>query len=169
MCVTEKACLIVGGIDIKLLCNCVPKRVICPRPAANDNVPPLRVVLEDGATILSVPYLQRMQVALNALRKSRREVPNWIADVLSDFDYIGGQVLYPVPGTLRALRTLIIEDDTVDAAFGSYEDHESSFRWVSDWRKSVIKQTGQARLLPRFQLMSAAFKVAYPCVAKHFA
>jgi hypothetical protein len=126
------------------------------------------VILEDGKIILSLPYQKRLQTSLIARESGRRDVPTWIAETYNDFDAVGGQILYPDPKNGGRLVPLEIEDDGIDKAFGSIKDNHGSFRYISDWRGRDLKQRGQTRMLLRFQLLAAAFKIAYPCVAQHF-
>jgi len=110
--------------------------------------------------MLSRPsHVQRLAVAARALDLSRREFPNWMADVIFNFK---GEVDWP------SGDVFVVEDEDIDAAFND----DGSFRWLSDFLAFADlspRQRPQARILDRLRLIDLAFRIAYPERAKWIA
>jgi hypothetical protein len=98
-------------------------------------------------------YFRRLAIATCALNLSRREIPNWMADVIFGYD---GAILNP-DGT-----KFIISDTAIDDAF----NNDESFRWLSAFLKFAEllppKQKPQCRIYDRLRLIELALQIAYP-------
>jgi len=103
-------------------------------------------------------YFRRLAIATTNLGLSRREIPNWMADVIFDFE-----------GTIRSLegRNVEVKDTAIDDAF----NNDGSFRWLSDFvgfADESPRQAAQHRVINRLQLLDLAFKIDKPEIALHF-
>ena len=108
--------------------------------------------------LLNPVYVRRLAIATANLGISRREIPNWIADVVFNCERA---IIWPYVAEFRVTDTMI------DDAFGN----DGSFRWLSDFVKYQYKplaQRPQRRVLDRLRLIDLAFKIARPDVARHF-
>jgi len=108
--------------------------------------------------LLSKPYFRRLAIATANLGITRREIPNWMADVL--FGYEG--VIIDAVGMPVELR-----DTAIDDAFND----DGSFRWLSDFMRFShvpMKQNPQYKLVARLTLIDLAFKIDKPDIARHF-
>jgi len=104
-------------------------------------------------------HVQRLAVASRALGLSRREFPNWMADVIFGFE---GEIDWPNGDVFD------VEDEDIDAAFND----DGSFRWLSDFLAFADlepRQRPQWRILERLRLIDLAFRIAYPDRAKWIA
>ncbi|MBI1265695.1 MAG: hypothetical protein GC187_13310 [Alphaproteobacteria bacterium] len=135
----------------------------CQHPwlkAANDNESgkPF-VVLPDDETLLRQSSLQRLAMAIGGLGKSRRDIPNWMADAIYGFD-----------GDIRTAdgRSVCLCGVDIDAAFND----DGSFRWLSDFLKFASRpprQAAQRRVLVRLRLLLLALLIDRPEIAQHVA
>jgi len=118
-----------------------------------------KVVVAGDDELARHSHFQRLAMATSALGRSRREVPNWMADTIFGFE---GQMLWP-DGT-----AFIVADDAIDLAFND----DGSFRWLSDFLRFAAappKQRPQERLITRLRLIDLAFRIAYPDRARWIA
>lgn len=103
--------------------------------------------------LLTRDYLFALAKAMTALDRSRRAVPDWLADTI--FGWVGdGGVILDGEG-----REIPIHADIVDDAHGE----DGSFQWVSAQRQRVAnppRRGPRQSLLLRLQLYDAAFKIA---------
>ena len=139
-------------------------RVVCfpcirekPGPDAG---PKITVATDDELSCKS--YFRRLAIASAAVKAeldvSRREFPNWMADVIFGYE---GQLLWPHGGPF------IVRDTAIDDAFND----DGSFRWLSDFLKFAEfepKQRPQYRVLGRLRLIDLAFRIDRPDTARHF-
>ena len=134
-----------------------------PCVAANDNEPsphPIRVASDWELRRLS--YFRRLAVATANLGQeekfSRRRFADWLAEVVFFYE---GEITW-TDGLPYSLPDTLIDD-----VFGD----DQSFRWLSDFvrfAKKPPRQRPQLRILPRLRLISLAFQIAHPAVARHF-
>ncbi|WP_069095564.1 hypothetical protein [Methyloligella halotolerans] len=99
-----------------------------------------------------VSHFQRLAIATRALGLSRREIPNWMADVI--YGYRG---LITWPGG----KAFIVGDDDIDAVFND----DGSFRWLSDFvnfAERAPRQKPQERVIERLRLIDLAFRISDP-------
>ncbi len=126
--------------------------------AANDNEPEWEVVtLPEEAMILRQASIQRLAIAIKSLGLARREIPNWMASAIYQFD---GEIRFPNGG--RACQCKI----DIDAAFND----DGSFRWLSDFLRFATRQPRQAaqrRTLDRLRLLLLALMIDRPELAVH--
>lgn len=104
------------------------------------------IVLYGDDVISSIDFLQRLAQFYASLDKSRRTIPDWIADQLSIYT-----------GAIHAGPSIefVPDDNAVDAAFND----DRSFRWLSDFLKyasSTPRQRAQARIIDRLRIMTIA-------------
>jgi len=119
---------------------------------------PAEVFTANPAQLRSRAYFRRLAIATSNLGLSRREIPNWMADVIFEFK-----------GVIRSHdgQTLNITDTAIDDAFRN----DGSFRWLSDFMgfaERPLRQSPQMRIIVRLQLLDIAFKIDKPEIAKHF-
>ncbi len=135
----------------KLVCQpCVP---LPDGPPEADCA--ILATLED---LRSIPYVRRLAVATANLGLSRREIPNWMADVI--FEYRGSL-------RLPDGRAVHLPDTAIDDVF----NNDGSFRWLSDFMKFAdrpMRQAPQKRVLKRLRLIDLAFRIDKPQIARHF-
>lgn len=104
------------------------------------------LVLHERATLVSPDYLHQLASFYRGLEQPRREIPNWIADTLADWE---GGISY------FEHHDFTPDDEAIDRAF----NYEGSFRWISDFVKfseEKPKQNAQYRIMDRLFIMSAA-------------
>lgn len=104
-------------------------------------------------------HFRRLAIASRALGLSRRQFPDWMADVIFGFE---GEVKWPNDDVYD------VEDEDIDAAFND----DGSFRWFSDFlmfAEIPPRQKPQGRILERLRLIDLAFRIAYPERAKWIA
>lgn len=114
-----------------------------------------RVTLASDAELSRKSHYLRLAVATAELGKSRRDIPDWLADVIYGFE---GIVLWPDGAPF------IVTDTLVDDAF----NNDGSFRWLSrfvQFRERAPRQRPQARILDRLRLIDLAFKISDPGAA----
>jgi len=119
---------------------------------------PREVFMASTAQLRSRAYVRRLAIATRNLGLSRREIPNWMADVIFEFE-----------GVIRShdRQVLTITDTAIDDAFGN----DGSFRWLSDFMafaEKPLRQNPQMRVIVRLQLLDITFKIDKPEIAKHF-
>ncbi len=135
---------------------------VCPQCGGNfstkDHIQtsPQSVTIATDWQLSRISHVQRLALAtLNVKQEkdlSRREIPNWLAHVIYEYD---GRILWPVG------RVFEIEDETIDLAFGD----DGSFRWLSaflTFASEPPKQKPQKRVIMRLRLIDVAFRIAYP-------
>lgn len=96
-----------------------------------------------------IGYFQRLAAATARLGLSRREIPNWIAEVIFSYE---GLILRPNGDPFPISDTIV--DDTFN--------NELSFRWLSDlirFGRRRPLQRPQRRVLPRLRLLDLALKI----------
>jgi hypothetical protein len=128
--------------------------MVC-HPCVSSNAPapePKRrvVIVASDRALLRTSHFHRLALATRELGLSRREIPNWIADVILNFK-----------GDILTSGGAPFEPCEVDEAFGD----DGSFRWLSDFLRFAevpSKQCPQKRILPRLRLIDLAFRIAYP-------
>ncbi len=99
--------------------------------------------------------MSAMAADLDRLKKPRREVPNWMAERLCQFQ---GEILE------ASGEPLLANADTIDEAFGDDDD----FRWVSDFiefAKKPPRQRAQRRVHLRLKLLYVALYIEF-CILK---
>lgn len=116
--------------------------------------PPLKSVrVATDRELGRIWYFRRLAIATRALNLPRREVPNWMADII--FGYEGN--ILRLDGT-----QFIISDTAIDDAF----NNDDSFRWFSGFVQFADlqppKQKPQCRIYNRLRLIELAFQIAYP-------
>jgi hypothetical protein len=109
-------------------------------------MPNSAIVLYGDDVIASIEFLQRLAQFYASLDRSRRTIPDWIADQLSIYT-----------GAIHTRRSIefVPEDGAVDAAFND----DDSFRWLSDFLKyasTTPRQRAQARIIDRLRIMTIA-------------
>jgi hypothetical protein len=117
------------------------------------------VIVATDDELQDTVLLRRMAVALANLKLSRRKVPDWLADTLYFYE---GQLRWPCN------RPFSLGHNAVDESFGE----EDSCWWFGAFMRChdrPMKQRPQTRVLPRLRLLNAAFWIAFPDVARHFA
>lgn len=122
----------------------------CTFRPANDNKRVVTVARDDE--LLRRSHFQRLGTATRALNLSRREIPNWMADVIFGFK---GKIVWPGGMEFR------VHDEAIDQAFGD----DGSFRWLSAFMlfgERELRQSPQFRTLHRLRLIDLAFRIAYP-------
>lgn len=122
----------------------------CVFKPVNDNKRVVIVARDDE--LLRRSHVQRLGTATRALGLSRREIPNWMADVIFGFK---GKIVWP------GGREFVIHDEGIDRAFGD----DGSFRWLSEFMlfgERELRQSPQFRTLHRLRLIDLAFRIAYP-------
>jgi len=133
-------------------------RLVCsPCTPANDNHPPKIVSVARDSELLRRAYFQRLAIATKALELPRREVPNWIADVIYSYE---GSIVWPNGDRFT------VGDEDIDAAFND----DGSFRWLSDFLRfaeAPPRQAPQLRVLSRLRLIDLALRIARPDWAGH--
>lgn len=136
------------GLDV-----CTP----CRKSPANDNNRVITVARDEE--LLRRSHVQRLATATRALGLSRREIPNWMADVIFGFK---GKIVWP------GGKMFLIHDEAIDQAFND----DGSFRWLSDFLyfgERELRQSPQFRTLHRLRLIDLAFRIAHPERAKFIA
>jgi hypothetical protein len=104
------------------------------------------IVLADNDTLLSKENAVRLASFIAASRKSRRSIPDWIAQNI----YQDGVRIFCSSGA-----ELDFDCNAIDSAF----NEDGSFRWISDFVKFASKaprQKLQDRVLERIRLLEAA-------------
>jgi len=133
-------------------------RIVCtPCTPANDNHPPKIVSVASDSELLRRSYFQRLAIATKALELPRREIPNWVADVIYSHE---GSIVWPNGDRF------VIDDEDIDAAFND----DGSFRWLSDFLRFAEippRQAPQLRVLSRLRLIDLAMRIAHPSWAGH--
>lgn len=133
-------------------------RIVCtPCTPANDNHPPKLISVASDAELLRRSYFQRLAIATKALELPRREIPNWIADVIYSYE---GSIVWPNGDKF------VVGDEDIDAAFND----DGSFRWLSDFLRfaeTPPRQAPQLRVLSRLRLIDLALRIAHPSWARH--
>ena len=133
-------------------------RLVCiPCTPANDNHPPKIVSVARDCELLRRAYFQRLAMATKALELPRREIPNWIADVIYAYE---GSIVWPNGDRF------VVGDEDIDAAFND----DGSFRWLSDFLRfaeAPPRQAPQLRVLARLRLIDLALRIAHPSWAGH--
>lgn len=122
----------------------------CIFKPVNDNKRTITVARDDG--LLRRSHFQRLALAVRALGLSRREIPNWMADVIFGFE---GKIVWP------GGKVFLLPDEGIDRAFND----DGSFRWLSDFMlfgEKELRQSPQFRTLYRLRLIDLAFRIAYP-------
>ena len=117
-----------------------------------------RILVASDQELSNTHYCHRLAIATANLGLSRREIPNWMADVIFGFD---GRILWP------DLRDFPITDTLIDDAFND----DGSFRWFSDFiqfKDRFPKQRPQHRILHRLRVIDLAFRIDKPDIARHF-
>ncbi|MPT47980.1 MAG: hypothetical protein E2598_06110 [Sphingobium sp.] len=113
------------------------------------------VMVATRQQLLSLDAIEGLADSLNELPIGRREVLNWLADVLHNWIEDGGTVL------TEEGKELIIYSGIVDDAHG--EDGSGS--WISVQRRRKEHSPPQRRprqsMLLRLQLYDAAFRIAH--------
>lgn len=130
-------------------CNRV---VCCPCERLNPVLKPKFVIVATDEQLSRQSHFYRLAIATKALRISRRQIPNWLADEIFNFE---GKVIR-LDG-----REFIVEDEAFDRAFND----DGSFRWLSDFMgfaQHLPKQNPQVRVLDRLRLIDLAFRIAHP-------
>ncbi|MGH1351637.1 MAG: hypothetical protein ACRBBN_12655 [Methyloligellaceae bacterium] len=97
-------------------------------------------------------HMRRLAIATKALGIPRREIPNWMADVIFNFS---GDILWP------SGEKFIVGDEDIDLSFND----EGSFRWFSDFMRFADvepKQKPQERIIARLRLIDLSFRIAHP-------
>lgn len=115
--------------------------------AANDNIFPI-YVLQDHE-LRRRNYIQNLAQRIASLPMSSREVPNWMADTIYQFN---GSILWPNGKIFQ------INDTDIDNVF----NNDGSFRWIRDFRRHAnipLVQTPQSRLIPRYRLIDLANRI----------
>lgn len=115
--------------------------------------PSKSVVVATNRELGRVWYFRRLAIATAALDLSRREIPNWMADVIYGYD---GRILCPDGSGFH------ISDTAIDDAFND----DADFRWLSDFVRFAFtntpKQRPQSRIYARLRLLDLAFQIADP-------
>ncbi len=113
---------------------------------------PRTIIVASDAELSRRSHFQRLAIATRALDLSRRQIPNWIADVVFGFE---GLVLWPDG------KPFEVDDEDIDAAFND----DGSFRWLSDFLAFAEREPAQApqsRILLRLRLIDLAFRICDP-------
>lgn len=145
------------------LCVKCNRDVCSPCIRTNDSLSnQLRVYVATDDELRSKFYFRRLAVATAALKidldLSRREFPNYMADVIFGYD---GKVLWRGGGTFS------ISDTAIDDAF----NNDGSFRWLTNFVQfveNVPAQRPQWQVLPRLRLIDLVFQIERPDTAQHF-
>lgn len=116
--------------------------------------PPIKSVrVATGSELERIWYFRRIAIATRALNLSRREIPNWMADVIFGYQ---GRIVH-VDGS-----KFFISDTAIDDAF----NNDDSFRWLSGFVQfadlNPPKQKPQCRIYRRLRLIELAIQIAYP-------
>jgi hypothetical protein len=122
----------------------------CAFKPANENS--RTIIVASEAELCRRSHFQRLSMATRALGISRREIPNWMADVIFGFR---GRIMWPDG------KVFEVGDEDIDAAFND----DGSFRWLSDFLHFASvnpKQKPQERVIVRLRLIDLAFRIAYP-------
>ena len=120
------------------------------------------IVLASNPQLARQSYFRRLAMATRSQMEredlSRRQFPDWLADVIYGHD---GPILWANGSHFYATDTFI------DDAF----NNDGSFRWLSDFvsfAERVPRQNPQIRVLNRLRIISLAFQIDQPTVARHF-
>lgn len=131
-------------------------------PGAGQRLPQSAVVAPSEHDLRRLSYFRRLAIATANLKAShglsRRRIPDWIAETIHFYD---GVILTPHG------RPWTISDTLIDDAF----NNDGSYRWLSDFMRFATeppKQRPQDRVIARLRLLSLAFQIAHPDVARHF-
>jgi hypothetical protein len=127
---------------------------------ANDNIKSNKriVIVPHASLLLTKAYYFRLAVATASLGLSRQDIIDWIHDRLYQED---------VDIRFRDGTPYEIGDEDVYDAF----NHDESFRWLSDFIASAANEPRQKphhTIELRLRLLSLAFCIARPNVARHF-
>lgn len=134
-------------------------------PCAGADLPGLKrgaIVMASNTQLGKVSYFRRLAMATRSQMEragmSRRQFPDWLADVIYGYD---GPILWSNGSHFYATDTLI------DDAF----NNDGSFRWLSDFvtfAEREPRQSPQVRVLTRLRVISLAFQIDQPNIARHF-
>ncbi len=131
---------------------------IAPVPFTNKTAANRIIFVPSTDELLNKDYYIRLATAVANLKRSRRKIPDWMADNLFrldvEFRYPCGKIFY-------------VGDEDIEDAFG----FDLSFRWLSDLiRHSRIhpKQRPHRSLESRLRLLALSFWVSNPNIARHF-
>lgn len=129
-------------------------RDVCnPCSAKPEGRKPVKIVtVAADHQLLRRSHFQRLAMAVRALELTRRDIPNWMADVIFGFD---GEIRWP------GGRVFTVTDTDIDEAFND----DGSFRWLSDFMlfsDREARQAPQFRVLKRLRLLDLAFRIAHP-------
>jgi len=124
-------------------CANQPGRLDLPSPA-NDNI--RRIYVLSDRDLRQRQQVQQIGLGLKSLNIPRRDIPNWIADMIYQEDI---ECRYPC-GKIYDLN-----DTLIDEVFPDIEH----CRWMSDiiaYHRRLPKQRPQERILPRLRLLELA-------------
>lgn len=110
------------------------------------------VTLARDDELLRRSHVRRLAIATRALELPRREIPNWMADVIYGY---GGDIFW------SGGKLFKLDNVDIDTVFND----DGSFRWISDFVRFAERwpaQTPQQRLLPRLRLIDLAFRISNP-------
>lgn len=134
----------------------------CVRVTLGPQAKPRKIVVASDDELTRISYFQRLAVATARLKAdqelSRREIPDWIADVIHGFE---GHIVWAHGGVF------LIADTAIDEAFND----DGSFRWLSgfiNFAEEPPKQRPQFRVVRRLRLIDLAFRIDRPDIAQHF-
>jgi hypothetical protein len=127
---------------------------------ANDNFKSNKriVIVPHASQLLTKSYYARLAISTASLGLSRQEIVDWMHDRLYQED---------VDIQFRDGTPYEIGDEDVYDAF----NHDESFRWLSDFIASAANEPLQKphhTIELRLRLLSLAFCIARPNVARHF-
>ena len=124
-----------------------------PQAASSKLAPEKAIFVATNWELSRTWYFRRMAIATRALDLPRREIPNWMADVIFGHQ---GPILW------QDGRVFKISDTAIDDAFGN----DDSFRWLSSFVQFSFdnppRQKPQNRIYKRLRLLDLAFQIAYP-------
>lgn len=128
----------------------------------NRKLPANAIVVASDWELRRVSFFRRLAIATANLVAteglSRRQLADWQAHWIYLHE---GPIFWP-DGTPFEIWDTLIDD--------AYND-DQSFRWLSSFVKFAVKppkQAPQNRILMRLRLLSLAFQIQSPEVAKHF-
>ena len=117
-----------------------------------------RILVASDRELRNTHYCHRLAIATANLGLPRREIPNWTADVIFEYE---GRILWP------NLKPFTITNTAIDDAFND----DGSFRWFSSFiqfKDRFPKMRPQYRILRRLRLIDLAFRIDKPDIARHF-
>ncbi len=128
----------------------------------NRKLAPNSIIVASDWELRRLSYFRRLAIATAnqkaTERLSRREMADWQAHVIYLHE---GPIFWPNGRDFEVTDTLV--DD-------AYND-DQSFRWLSNFVKFAVelpKQRPQVRTVMRLRLLSLAFQIAYPQIARTF-